>query len=162
MRQSQLLFSLFAWSFFRWLRWWSSLHLPSVVYGGGSASCCGLPLCLPSSRGRFPRLSYLVCTRPCTSAVGGHGVVCQRQVLHRGCPKVFCHPPCGAHGHSSAFCAVWVVCTWWGDRRGPGPQCWAPCLCSWYWGCGGGFILECVLNHWNESCPYASTSWMKC
>ena len=34
MRRSQLLFSLFAWPFFRWLRWWSSLHLPSVAYGG--------------------------------------------------------------------------------------------------------------------------------
>ena len=84
------------------------------------------------------------------------------KVLHRECPSVFFHLPCGAHGQSSVFCAVWVVCTWWGDRRGPGPQCWAPCLCSWYWGCGGGFILECMLNHWNESCPYASTSWMKC
>ena len=48
--------------------------------------CCGLLQCLPSSWGRFPSLSCLVCTRPCTSAVGGHGVVCQRQVLHKGCP----------------------------------------------------------------------------
>ena len=41
---------------------------------------------LRSTAMSIPRLSYLVCTRPCTSAVGGHGVVCQRQVLHTGCP----------------------------------------------------------------------------
>ena len=150
MRQSQLLFSLFAWSIFRWLRWWSSLNLPSVAYGGGNASCCGLPHCFPSSH-----ISFAHVLVPQLWATNG-------KVLHRECPSVFFHLPCGAHGQFSVFCAVWVVCTWWGDRRGPGPQCWAPCLCSWYWGCGGGFILECVLNHWNESCPYASTSWMKC
>ena len=39
-------------------------------------------------RNAFPALGvdFHVCTYPCTSAVGGHGVVCQRQVLHRGFP----------------------------------------------------------------------------
>ena len=59
-----------------------------VIFSSPSFSCLWRrqrPL-LRSTAMSIPRLSYLVCTRPYNSAVGGHGVVCQRQVLHRGCP----------------------------------------------------------------------------
>ena len=102
MTRSQLLFSLFAWSFYRWLHWLSSLHLPSVAYGEGSASCCSLPQCLPSSRDRFPRLSHLILVPQLWAATGSfaNGKFSREDVLRY---SAILHVACMANPTHSAY-----------------------------------------------------------